>query len=43
MKESRWYKEGQGASLRGEAASTCPYAERSPKWLIWLEGFNHAD
>lgn len=43
MNDSRWFKEGQEAARRGEQPSHCPYAERSPKWFIWQEGFKHVD
>lgn len=41
ISESKWFKEGQEARQRGADTEHCPYAARSPKWFIWLEGFNH--
>lgn len=43
IKESRWYKEGRDAAAEdaelGQVARECPYAERSPKWYLWMEGY----
>ncbi len=40
INESRWFKEGEEAKRRGEMLEHCPYAEVSPKWYIWKEGFS---
>jgi len=40
MKNSRWYKEGVEARKATGPVPACPYSEKSPKALIWLEGFN---
>lgn len=42
MRDSKWFKEGEKAYREGMMTSDCPYAERSPKALIWLEGYNYA-
>lgn len=40
LNESRWFEEGRQANLRGEGVDANPYAEGSPKWYIWNEGYN---
>jgi ribosome modulation factor len=40
MRESRWFEEGRQAAVDGKSYDANPYAEGSPKWYIWNEGFN---
>lgn len=35
MRDSKWFEEGRQASVNGKS-----YAEGSPKWYIWNEGFS---
>lgn len=39
LRESRWFEEGRQAAINQLPMSANPYAEGSPKWYIWNEGF----
>lgn len=39
MRDSRWFEEGRKAAADGKSYADNPYAEGSPKWYIWNEGF----
>lgn len=40
LRESRWFIEGVQAATEGKTLDANTYAEGSPKWYIWNEGFN---
>lgn len=39
IEESRWYIEGVKAKASGLALAMNPYADGSPKWYIWNQGW----
>lgn len=39
IEDCRWYKEGMQAKTDGLAMTMNPYADGSPKWYIWNEGY----
>lgn len=46
MQQSRWFREGYSARsawVPSDGPQVSPYSERSPKDLIWWEGWRAAD